>query len=384
MYSSGSGLLDITGASATRSVWEGATGANKYFGYEYVSSAPLFDHWGNHMKSFYYSKASGEIDSTAAILSSCHQLRSLTNYTRSLLTSLAYEEGSNSYSRPVSINRIVRQLKPLIGSHYDMLQLHEKENAKGPASVIVKLLGDLSEYIHLGDGYYLPAPPRVVLLPSVKEAILLGHSATAIQASVEQHVGISNLVLSRTTIESLPKLEYQDWLRSPGLTGWLDRLIARAEAKEQFFNEIEIYKPWLKGLKWDMLKDSPAIGQVNLLRERPGNGPFHFFLWKAVRKDKGLYYKLPEGELLRTIHALHYESRQLRVLYTKRASNLYILRPQLKLPPEELKVLRAFAMPRPLGYQAWSKEWVCTDKALPMLSDLFQGLGISMYETKEA
>lgn len=336
------------------------------------------------MKQLYLSKVARETDNAATLISSCHQFRSFTNYTRSLLMSLAFEESNNSYCRPVNINRIVRHFKPLIGSLYDMLQIHEKEDAKGPASIIVKLLCDLGEYIHLGGGQYLPAPPKVVLLPWEKEVILLGHSATARQAFVEDHVGISNLVLGEATLQELPKLKFKEWLGSPGLTGWLDRLITRAEEKELFFNEIEIYDSWLKGSRWDRLKNSPVIGQVVLLRERPGNGPYHFFLWKATRKDRGLYYRVAEGELLRTIHALHQQGRKLRARYTKRASYLYVLRPPLKLPPEELRLLRAFAMPYPLSYKGWSREWVCTDKALPILSDMFEGLGISMYETEIA
>ena len=232
--------------------------------------------------------------------------------------------------RPVYItrlmNRVRRQLAPLWPELYVFRESRwslEEQHAEGdihPDRVrrLLDILSDLRDFVGLGEGYWLPAPVRLVALPGSGRVLVVGGLATAdLRQTLCPEVALAGF--ARTVPEgALPNTlrfdrsmwqPYGAWCGDPpaDLKKWTEACIAQAQGQlrdsASDFSTFEIYAPWLRQgqpqyIRWMRFQD--FIDEVRtpprmllLCRSIPGRLQVLRKYWLGIVDPKGLKKEAP-------------------------------------------------------------------------------------------
>ncbi|OIQ07932.1 hypothetical protein MOOR_24330 [Moorella thermoacetica] len=278
--------------------------------------------------------------------------------------------------QPVYITRLTnivrRQLAPLWPELYVFRERRwslEEQHAEGdihPDRVhrVLDILSDLRDFVELGEGYWLPAPVRLVTLPGSGRVLVVGGLATAdLRWKLCPEVALAGF--ARTVPEgALPDTlrfdrsmwqPYGAWCGDPpaDLKKWTEACIAHAQGQlrdsASNFSAFEIYAPWLRRgqpqyFRWmrfeDFIDEIMTPPRTLLLcRSIPGRLQVPRKYWLGIVDPKGLKREapLPYGHARR----LAYGMDLLYGVPTRAVWEDGTLVLRNWLPPEEHRILTA-------------------------------------------
>ena len=208
---------------------------------------------------------------------------------------------TNAGEIPVYVTRLIGSAEPLLrpDPNYRLAQLRADKNGPEPKEMIraaldeMELVGDVAR---LPDGYWLPAPLRVVPLPAVNRWLLLGGTPNSMLPEdlvrTLEHSGVARF--ATTEPSGFPKEREEAWSRLPSepLAAWTTQVMNNTELRELDDPdlELEFYAPAQTAAR--------------------GRAPFQTQRWIVVAKSvpDGLY--LCRQKLFRTM--VHYAVAKLR------------------------------------------------------------------------
>ena len=244
------------------------------------------------------------------------------------------------------------------------------------------VLEQLREAQHLGNGYWVPTPTRVVQIPGQQLVISALPTSELIRGigNIRHSNGFARLVEGMPPA-SLPWEEYDQWLGAPkDIRKWTENAInsgrERLKATVHPSGQIWVYAPWLvvargrQKKRWIELSEW-AIERDELVVCRQGTGIHRRNFW-AVIKHARVSAESPIGvDLLRLLYGLNVVNKAQTSIQMLEVDGLV----QISMPPlpaEETRLVVALAR----GESKNGKEsYVIEAGSLPIFVELFERLG---------
>ena len=310
---------------------------------------------------------------------------------------------TNAGEIPVYVTRLIGSTEPLLrpDPNYRLANLRADKNGPEPKEMIraaldeMELVGDVAR---LPDGYWLPAPLRVVPLPAMHRWLVLGGAPNAMLPEdlvrTLEHSGVARF--ATTEPSGFPQEREETWSRLPSepLAAWTTKVMNNTELRELDDPdlELEFYAPAQTAAR--------------------GRAPFQTQRWTAVTKSlhDGLYVcrqrlframvhyavaKVQKGKTVATGPLDRNQVSVRRLLYgmddrcgcpvrvkRQRQGHSTIFTLGNEVPRPEHRLLTALAELRlPPDGKYYPRFWTCDSRYEVQIDKCFERLGVIVEDT---
>lgn len=305
---------------------------------------------------------------------------------------------TNAGEVPVYVTRLIGSTEPLLrpDPNYRIAKLRRQEKGTEPKEMIrealdeMELIGDVAR---LPDGYWLPAPLRVIPLPAMNRWLVLGGRPNSMLPEdlvpTLEHSGVARFATPEPL--GLPQESEETWCRLPTepLAVWTTQVINNTELRELDDPdlELEFYAPAqtaarrkapFQTQRWTVVTKSLPDG-LYLCRQRLFRAMVHFAVAKVQNGRTVATGPLDRNEL--SVRRLMYgmDDRGGCPVRVKRQreghSTTFILGNEVPRP--EHRLLTALAELRlPTDGKYYPRFWTCDSRYEAQIDKCFERLGV--------
>jgi hypothetical protein len=332
-------------------------------------------------------------------------------YLRSSLFELSRAAGHKPVYVTALTNRVREQLAPLwreLSRERKQRPSRQEQELEGdtapdPIRRVLQALGDLREAVHVGRGYWLPGPVRLVDL-RIGNALVIGGMSTAALRKFVPDISldwIARLVPMQALPPDLPNLASRwqaldGWLGAPpkSLEEWTDARLEQARnslvQSASDLVDFEVYDPIRRGrepqaFRWIEAREYATTGGLVLCRSSYGfgrTGPRNYWLgmltrsgdtWRVEREAP-----VDSEDIRRLQYGLDRKADTPVRIFTQERSKDVVLTLRNLLPPEERRLLITLAEERSDVMGRFPLKYVIGHETYPALRAALAALGIEL------